>query len=214
VIARIVPFAVFIAFVAAQPLLEDRFDARWLVAMRGVAVAALLAVFWRHYSELRERLSVPLREWALAVVLGVLVFLAWITFDSGWAAFGQRGTGFVPLARNGAIDPTLVLLRLFGLVLVVPIMEELFWRSFLMRWIDKRDFGALDPRRTSVLAFALSSALFALEHSLWFAGLLAGLAYAWIYRRTGNLRAPILSHAITNGTLGLWILATGSWHLW
>jgi uncharacterized protein len=144
----------------------------------------------------------------------VLVFLAWIAFDSGWAAFGPRGTGFVPMAGEGAIDPTLVLLRLFGLVLVVPIMEELFWRSFLMRWIDKRDFGALDPRRTSLLAFALSSALFALEHTLWFAGLLAGLAYAWIYRRTGNLRAPILSHAITNGTLGLWILATGSWHLW
>jgi CAAX prenyl protease-like protein len=109
---------------------------------------------------------------------------------------------------------TLVALRLFGLVLVVPVMEELFWRSFLMRWIARRDFLALAPARAGAVAFLLSSALFALEHSLWFAGLLAGLAYGWVYMRTGNVRVPIASHAITNGLLGAWILATQNWHHW
>ena len=214
VLPRVLPFALFIAFVAVQPLMVGAIDARWLVALRGVAVAAVLAFFWRHYGELRDATPVPLREWLVAAALGIAVFAAWITFDSGWAAFGAPGAGFVPLAADGAIDPTLVLLRLAALVLVVPVMEELFWRSFVMRWIDRRDFGTLDPRRASVLAFALSSALFALEHTLWFAGLLAGLAYGWTYLRSGNLRTPILSHGITNGLLGLWILATGSWHLW
>ena len=93
-------------------------------------------------------------------------------------------------------------------------MEELFWRSFLMRWIEKRDFLALPPARVGAVAFLLSSALFALEHSLWFAGLLAGLAYGWVYMRTGNVRVPIAAHAITNGLLGAWILATQNWHHW
>jgi len=75
-----------------------------------------------------------------------------------------------------------------------------------MRWID--------ARRVSAMAVALSSALFALEHSLWLAGLIAGLAYAGLYITTNNLRAPVLAHAVTNAILGLWIVATGSWHLW
>ena len=93
-------------------------------------------------------------------------------------------------------------------------MEELFWRSFLLRWIDRREFLTADPRRASWLAFAISSALFAVEHSLWFAGLLAGLAYGWLYMRSRNLWIPIVSHATTNGILGIWILATGNWRFW
>jgi CAAX prenyl protease-like protein len=93
-------------------------------------------------------------------------------------------------------------------------MEELFWRSFLLRWIDRRDFLAMDPRQASFTAFALSSTLFALEHTQWLAGFIAGLVYTWLYKKTRNLRAPIISHAVTNGTLGLWILATGNWRFW
>ena len=116
--------------------------------------------------------------------------------------------GFVPAT------PIEAALRLLGLAAIVPVMEELFWRSFLMRRIDAVDFLAADPRRAGWLAIALSSALFASEHSLWFAGLLAGIAYACVYRRSANLWTVILSHAITNGALGAWILATGSWRYW
>ena len=146
--------------------------------------------------------------------MGLAVFAAWIAFDRGWATIGAPGRGFVPLGADGAIDLPLAAARLAGLALVVPVMEELFWRSFVMRWIDARQFLSVDPRKASPLAFALSSALFASEHSLWFAGLLAGAAYAWLYARSGNLRVPILAHAITNGTLGIWILATQRWSLW
>jgi uncharacterized protein len=212
-LARIAPFAAFMAFLASQPLLERSIDARWIVVLRGLAAAAVLAAFWRTYSELRDPKPVPAREWLLAVAVGLAVFGAWIAFDSGWAAF-ESAAGFVPQRADGSLDAPLAALRLFGLVLVVPVMEELFWRSFLLRWIDRRDFLAADPKRSSPMAIALSCALFATEHSLWFAGLLAGAAYTWVYMRAGNLRLPIVSHATTNGTLGLWILATGNWRLW
>jgi len=120
----------------------------------------------------------------------------------------------VPIRADGSLDPLLVALRLFGFVIVVPVMEELFWRSFLMRRIDRADFLALDPRATSALALVLTSAVFALEHREWLAGLVAGLAYGTLYRRTGNLNASIASHASTNLTIAGWVLATGEWRYW
>jgi CAAX prenyl protease-like protein len=213
-VARIAPFAVFIAFIAAQSLLAlDEATQRWVTVARGVAVAALLGFFWRDYVELRNPRSSPL-DYVLAVLAGFAVFAIWITFDSGWAVMGEPGRGFAPLDSAGQLDWLLVALRFLGLAAVVPVMEELFWRSFLMRWIDARDFLARDPRRATRVAFVLSCALFSLEHSAWFAGLLAGAAYAWLYTRTSSLWIPITSHAITNGTLGLWILATGNWRFW
>jgi uncharacterized protein len=217
--ARIAPFALFMAFVAvlswpdAGPARLSERDIQWLVIFRGVAVAAVMGILWRHYVELHEAPAPSLPQWALAIGSGALVFLLWITFDSCWAAF-ESGPGFKPLRPDGSIDPMVAFLRLAGLALVVPVMEELFWRSFLLRWIDQREFLSMDPRRASWMAFAVSSALFASEHSQWFAGLLAGLAYGWIYMRTGNLWVPIVSHATTNGLLGFWILATRNWQFW
>src|SRR5688572_18394201 len=195
---RVVPLAAFIALLAASPLLEGLAEPRWLVVGRGLAAAALLAWCWRYYTELRGPVRIAPGDAALAIVVGVGVAVAWIAFDARWMVLGEAPAGFLPLRNDGSLDPVLVTLRLLGFVLVVPVMEELFWRSFLMRWIDRRDFLALDPRAVSVMALFLSSFAFALEHREWLAGLLAGLAFGMIYRRSGNLRACIASHATTN----------------
>ncbi|HET7403777.1 MAG TPA: CAAX prenyl protease-related protein, partial [Usitatibacter sp.] len=145
---------------------------------------------------------------------GFAVFVAWIGFDSGWGVMGTVGPGFDPRRPDGSLDPLLVSLRIFGLVLAVPVMEELFWRSYVMRRIDATDFLGRNPRDATALAFGLSCALFASEHAHWFAGLVAGAAYGALYMRSTNLWIPILSHATTNGILAAWILATRNWHLW
>lgn len=108
----------------------------------------------------------------------------------------------------------LAALRLFALAVTVPLMEELFWRSFLLRWIDSRNFLASDPARASLRAIVLTVALFSAEHSQWLAGLLAGAAYTAVYVRTRNILLTTLSHAITNSFLGIWILSTGHWRFW
>jgi CAAX prenyl protease-like protein len=97
---------------------------------------------------------------------------------------------------------------------VVPIAEELFWRSFLMRWVQQPDFLGLAPGAVGLRAIAISSVLFALEHTQWLAGLIAGVVYAWIYTCTGKLWAAIVSHAVTNTMLGAWILMTRDWRFW
>ena len=150
----------------------------------------------------------------LAVAAGLVVFVLWIQLDRGWATLGGGGAGFDPTGPDGRIDPLVAALRLASLALVVPVMEELFWRSFLMRWLDAPVFAFADPRRTSLRAFLIVAVLFALEHDQWLAGLFAGIVYNWLYVRTGRLWIPIAAHAVTNGALGIWILSTRSWHLW
>lgn len=207
-LARILPFAAFIALLALEPLLAAVADPRWIAIARGLVAAALLAYFWPRYIELRDGSPLRLMHAVVAAAAGGAIFLAWIAFDSGWMVIGGPAKGFI------ATDPLMLWLRLFGFVLVVPVMEELFWRSFLMRWIGRKDFLALDPRAVGFAAFAISSALFAVEHAQWFAGLIAGLAYGWLYMRSRNLWIPIISHATTNALLAGWIFATASWHLW
>ena len=105
-------------------------------------------------------------------------------------------------------------MRTAGAVLVVPIMEELFWRSFLMRWIDKRNFLALAPHAASLTAMAASSAVFALAHDLWLCAFCAGMIYAQIYRRTENIWYAVLAHATTNALLAGWVVSRSAWVYW
>lgn len=215
---RIAPFAVLVALLALEQFLpwspwHAALDLRWLTVGRGLAVGLVLALAWRHFSELRP-LRLPMGALLASVAAGLLVFVLWIALDHGWAVLDSRNSGFTPLDARGRLDPWMYGLRLAGFAVAVPLAEELFWRSFLLRWIDRKRFLELDPRDASLTAFGICSALFALEHSQWLAGLAAGMIYTGLYTRTGNLWAPIVSHAITNASLGIWILATGRWVLW
>lgn len=215
---RILPFAVFMAFVVASSLLPapaaggGSWDTRFVYVARTVVVAMLLVAFWRHYSELAWA-ELKRCEWLFATLAGVAVFVIWIALDQPWAIVGEP-VAFDPRRPDGGIDWMITAPRLLGLAIVVPAMEELFWRSFLMRWIDRPRFLEAVPSGTSRRSFVITAALFALEHNLWLAGLLAGFAYGWLYMRSGNLWSPLIAHAVTNALLGAWILATGNWHLW
>ena len=218
-VPRIAPFAAFVLLLGLASLLGrtgalDSDDLRWLHLARGGAAALLLAIFWRRYVELLDPRHCRPREWLLAVAAGLAVFAVWIQLDQGWATLGGGTPGFDPRGPDGRIDWLLAGLRLASLALVVPVMEELFWRSFLMRWLDAPAFAFADPRRTSLRAFLLVAVLFGFEHDLWLAGVISGIVYNWLYVRTGRLWIPIASHAVTNGALGAWILATHGWHLW
>jgi CAAX prenyl protease-like protein len=215
-LARILPFALYIALLALEGVLPDRahgFDVRWLYPVKAGLVAVALAVLWRHYGELKTW-GLSGGNFVLSVAVGVVVLVLWVKLDAGWMLMGEPGAGYDPRDAGGRIDWVLVAFRIAGAALVVPVMEELFWRSFLQRWVQQSDFLALDPARIGVKALLIASALFAVEHVQWFAGLIAGLAYGWLYIRTRNLWAPIVAHAVTNGGLGAYVVATGRWSFW
>jgi uncharacterized protein len=217
-LARIVPFALFMVLLALRGWMggqtDPPFDPRWLYGATVVLVAALLLMWRREYGELSRQLAPTLKEWALAFVVGMLIFGLWIQLDAPWMVLGQPAAGFVPLNAGGGLDWPLIVLRGLGAALLVPVMEELFWRSFLMRWIEAPAFGGVDPQRVGLKAIVLSTFVFTLAHTLWLAAAIAGLAYAWLYVRTGKLWVAILAHAVTNGALGIWVVTTGQWQFW
>lgn len=217
-VVRLVPFAVFIGLLAIEPWLGRQLagvlDPRWLYGMRTLVVVGLLFAFWRHFAELNAVRRPSGRELVLALLLGLAVLVVWLLLDGGIFVFGQPGSGFDPRAADGGIDWSLALMRLAGAALVVPVMEELFWRSLVMRWLEDADFLAFDAATVGLRAVLLSSLAFGLEHSQWAAGIVAGLAYAWLYRRSGNLWVAVVAHAVTNAGLGIWVLATGAWYFW
>lgn len=215
---RVLPFALYIAFlvlagvVDKSPEMLAAFDARLIYTCKVACVALLLAFFWRHYEEL-AKFKLQLHEALWSAAVGIGVFLLWITLDQGWMSFGLPA-GYDPRNQSGDIDWSLALPRLLGATLAVPVMEELFWRSFMLRWIADPGFSNISPARVGLRALFISSALFGLEHTLWLAGIIAGLAYGWLYVKSKNLWAPVLAHATTNGMLGLWVLHTGQWSFW
>jgi CAAX prenyl protease-like protein len=215
-LVRIAPFALFVLLLWVRGAMRESaaFDARWVYGIGVLLCAAALLAFWREYGEFaRQNLPTP-GEAALAAVVGGVVFVLWITLDAPWMQLGDATAPFTPLDANGQPMWPLIAVRWIGAALLVPLVEELFWRSFLMRWIDSPVFEAVDPRRVSLKAIMLSTFVFMLMHTLWLAAIIAGLAYAWLYRRTGKLWVAVIAHAVTNGALGVWVVATGSWAFW
>lgn len=217
-VARALPFAVFIGLMAAESWLAAQLtgviDPRWLYGIRAALVAGLLFVFLPSFMELTSARRPSIREVGLALAAGLFVLAVWLLLDSGIFVLGQSGSGFDPRTADGSIDWSLALMRLAGAALVVPLMEELFWRSLVMRWLEDADFLTVNPVRVGLRAVLLSSIVFGLEHSQWAAGMLAGLVYGWLYVRSGNLWVPVAAHAVTNAGLGIWVLATGAWYFW
>ena len=190
------------------------FDTRWLYALTLPVVGGLLAWWWRHYGELAWRQWPAPGELLLAVAVGLVVCGLWIRLDEPWMQLGEPTARFLPVDAAGAPDWPLVLVRWLGATAVVPLMEELFWRSFLMRWVESTDFEAVDPRRVGLRAVAVATLCFMLAHPQWLAAIIAGLAYTWLYCRSGRLWSAVIAHAVTNGTLGAWVVATRQWQFW
>ena len=216
VLARALPFGIYVAFLLLESMLPHvarDFDARWLYAAKIACVTVALVLLWNRYTELRERPKVGASAWAASVAVGIAIFVLWITLDQSWAVLGTP-RGWSPTDPSGAINWSLAAVRILGAAAVVPLMEELFWRSLVLRWIRDSDFLSVAPRHAGALALIVSSVLFASEHHQWLAGLIAGLGYAGTYMRTGNLWCAVVAHAVTNFALGVWVLQTGQWQFW
>ncbi len=213
---RIVPFVLFMALLALRGNLpaDIGIDLRWIYGLSTLLVGGLLLWWWREYGELARQNLPSIGELGLAIVVGLAVFGLWIVLDAPWMVIGTPSASFVPLDANGAPVWPLIAVRWIGATLLVPVMEELFWRSFLMRWVQNPVFELVDPRRVGVRAIVLSTFVFVLAHTMWLAAIVAGLAYALLYRQTGKLWVAVIAHAVTNGVLGIWVVRTGHWALW
>jgi len=210
------PFLIFIAFLAlAGPLTAVL--GRWEFPFRVAVLAASIWYFSR--SVLTFRAVSP----ALSILLGVLVFVIWVAPDSlipgyreHWlfqnAILGRLHSSIDPHFLS---DPLVLVTRCLRAIVIVPIVEELFWRGWLMRWIISTDFETLPMGTYSAQSMWITALLFASEHGpYWEVGLAAGLLYNWWMVRTKNLGDCILAHAVTNGVLSLYVIFGHKWEYW
>jgi CAAX prenyl protease-like protein len=134
--------------------------------------------------------------------------------DWPWATAG-KSIGYDP---SSVLDhPTRSLLigfRIFGASMVVPVMEELFWRSWLLRYLIDQDVSKVPIGKFTWPSFIICTALFGIEHNLWLAGIMAGTAYSILLYRTKSIAHCMLSHGITNFALGIYVITTGRWDFW
>lgn len=215
--ARVIPFVLFMVLLAVRgylPADSTLLDPRWVYGVSVLIVGGSLAFFWREYGELGKGSRLTMRQFLLAVAVGLVVFQLWIELTEPWMMLGEPTASFRPVDADGQLQWGLVVIRWIGAALLVPVMEELFWRGFLMRWIDNPDFEKVDPSEATVKAIALSTLVFMLAHTQWLGAIVAGLAYAWLYRYTRSLWAAIVAHAVTNGVLGIWVVVYGNWQFW
>jgi CAAX prenyl protease-like protein len=211
----IAPFAVFLLFLLADPYnpLPERLE-------YPLRISILSAVIW---FVSRGVISFRIANLSGSLFLGVGVFAAWIAPDllvPGWREhwlFQNSVTGTLrsSLTEGARNDAFILTLRSLRAIVVVPIIEELFWRTWMMRWIIDADFRKIALGSFSAVSFWLTALLFASEHSsYWEVGLVAGVAYNWWMLRTRSLGDCILAHAVTNACLSLFVVVTGKWEYW
>jgi len=186
----------------------------YLYPVKVLVVAYLL---YRYRSEYRE---ISLSDLAclprtLAVCgTGLLVFILWVNMDWAFLASGKH-QGFNPTLLPGKeLQLIMTLFRISGAVLVVPIMEELFWRSFLIRYIIDQDFEKVPVGAFTWASFIVTVVMFGLEHHLILAGMVAGIIYNLLLYRTRSLAQCVLAHAVTNLALAVYVMFTGKWYFW
>jgi CAAX prenyl protease-like protein len=231
-LAYVVPMGIYMAFLCVQS------DANllWLYPVKTLAVAAALIYFWKQYDELRSGMwcsgaSAKRREskigeesalhrsaattGLLAVVVGLVAIVIWIGIDPYYPKFGKAGVPFDPTMIQSVAQRNMFLaFRVFGAVIVVPVMEEVFWRAFLIRWLVNEDFKSVAVGTFTWMSFGVTVALFGAEHYQWLAGLICGAMYNWLYYRRKDVFACVVAHAVSNAALAAWVLSRGDWKFW
>ena len=183
-------------------------------------VAAALALFvWFFMKRVSEEVSFSSVIWAIFV--GVVVTVLWIAPEYSeiyrkWCVLGDVPSPLAlqssPYAPENCGWP-LTLLRLFGSAFIIAPAEEIFFRHFLYRRLQHREWTAVDSRKFDLPAFLWMVGLFALEHNRIVAAVMAGAFYGIVYMRWG-LWSAILAHVLTNFLLALYVLKTGAWAFW
>ena len=211
----IAPFALFLLFLAINPKVS--LDSTWESPLRVLILAVVCVVCWPREISIRPNRPIA------SVAIGALVFLLWIAPEfliPGYRShplFSNSIVGHVhsSLQATAFHSSWLLAWRTIRAIIIVPIVEELFWRAWLMRWLIDTDFRLVPLGTYAPFSFWMTAILFASEHGpYWDVGLLTGVIYNWWMIRSKSVANCILMHAVTNGILSAYVIATAQWQYW
>ena len=209
-LARVLPFVVFLVLTSTQGSFgpESQF---WAYLIKTLIGVWMVWITWPLVGEMRWAFSFE------AVGAGILVFLLWIGLDFPYPKLMSADDSW-DLHKHFGDDLTMIWffagVRIAGSTLVVPLLEEVFYRSFLYRYILSSNWLFTPHNLFDIRPFLGTSLIFGLAHQHWLAGMLCGLICQGVVLRTNRLGDAITAHAITNFLLGLWVVTQKQWHLW
>jgi uncharacterized protein len=210
------PFAFFFVLLLSADHLHTLLG-QWEYPFRVTALAAVLWIFSRDVIDLRIRRVLG------SLLIGIAVFAIWVAPDLLIPGYRQHwlfqnplmGTLKSSIPEDIRQNFLVLLFRTVRAVILVPIIEELFWRAWLLRWLVSPNFESVPLGTYAPSAMWISAILFASEHGpYWEVGLIAGLMYNYWMVKTKSLGDCIFAHAVTNGVLSLFVIATGRWEYW
>jgi len=193
-------------------------------ATKILATVAALVWAWPAYRQFPRRvgplaIGVGLAGAVLWIVLAQLRLEARLVELLGWGRFVDLAarSGFNPLAELAGrpwLAWSVLGLRLFGLVAVIALAEEVFLRGFVMRLVVDEDWQQVPFGQVTLASLVVGALVPMCMHP---GELLAAAAWftlvTWRMVRTRSLWDCVAAHALTNLGLGLYVLASGHWEL-
>jgi CAAX prenyl protease-like protein len=217
-IAHVLPMVLFLALLALCQLVTAhghafalRHAEFWIYPAQTILCGALLLYFRECYA------FHGLKNVGFTLLIAFAVFVLWIA-PQQFLNFASRTIGFDPeiLGNNPALYWSTILFRFIRLVVVVPVMEEIFWRGFLLRFVIDEHFERVPFGKFAWPSFAIVALAFTFSHARadWLAAFATGALYNVVAYRTRSLASCVLAHAVTNLLLGFWIMQTQQWGFW
>jgi len=198
----------FIAYILAIPLSNIIFKNLYISYIIKVLLTGILLIFYfKKYKEIKKfKLSI------LGIITGIIIFLIWISIEAFYKRIPTSIYNPYDLGNNFFIP--LVLIKLAGMVLIAPLIEELFTRSFLIRILINTEYEKVKIGKFTWLSFIITVLFFGFSHSMWLPGIITGIILNLLLYKTKDLSACIQSHAVANIVLAIYVLITQNFMYW
>lgn len=220
-VAYVLPMGVFLLLTMMGGWWPDYYPHTYVA--KALIVPVLLTAMWRHYTPIRWN------HWWLGVIVGVIGIFQWIGMQLGLQAalpdlFAPAEDAFNPRTwfESPAAMWAFISIRLASATLLVPVMEELFWRDFAWRTIlAPNNFKLARIGEWHWQPFFIVAIIFSFVHGNWWAtSIVWALMIHALLVYTRSIGACIIAHGVTNLLLGLYVLYRGfytdspQWWFW
>ncbi|HOW71613.1 MAG TPA: CAAX prenyl protease-related protein [Phycisphaerae bacterium] len=213
------PFMIYLILLG----LNDKFPEEWMAVPIAIRGFGGLAAFWI----VRRRLpSLGRPHVLLAIVLGILAAAGWVLGQYGCNAVGLGGSWFGlrpgPDGHDPRVDLTTAawtsqaVLRITVATITVPVVEELFWRGFMLRtFINWQRFETVPLGTFTWLSFLGTALLSTVQHPAnWGVSILCWMAFNALFYWKKSLLFLMIVHGVTNLALYLYVITRHDWIFW
>lgn len=219
----VAPFMTFLLLMALGSFFEGPAHVPWLYTLRTIGALLVSLLCWKYWPPLGKAHILP------AVVFGLAVALMWVAVHKvfaaqNWYPYTQLLGRDAPLEKHydcfaqlgsGVALWLFLIVRIGGASIVVPIVEEIFWRGFVLRLlIDHWRFERVPLGAYTLRSFIICSLLSAAEHPMWEVGILCWVVFNLLFYWKKSLLFLMVTHGVTNFALYVYVVLVRDWVFW